>query len=429
MKKNNTQMSFFNDVISKGRELGLMRMRGVHNESMGKSFEINGKNLTNFMCNNYLALEVDERVKQAAIEGIQKYGLQTSISRHYVSFEHYNALEDKLEKIFGLPTIISSCTSLGNMAYIPLIVGPNDAIIIDQFAHSTVKMAVNLLKANGQYIETIKHNQMEVLEKRIKTLRETYENVWYMADSVYSMHGDTAPYKDLKVLLNTYDNFYCYIDDAHGMSWIGENGKGCALHNMDKHKKLYVIAALNKGFGAMSAALIFPDKETKSYVENANIAITTSAPTPHAGIMAASAIADIHLSYEIYEKQLQLNELIVFFKKKAKQLNLPICNYAHTPLFFLAAGGNPENLYRLSKHFIDAGFLISAATSPIVPVAHSGFRISLSLYQTIKDVENLLNAIAECMEDLELKGLYNREEALKGFRINMNDRERQLSLA
>jgi 7-keto-8-aminopelargonate synthetase-like enzyme len=428
MQHSNSQIAFFNDVISKGREQGLMRMQAFHNESRGSTFNVNGKQLSNFLSNNYLGFEMDERVKQAAIEGIQRFGLQTSISRHYLSFDHYNELEEKLEKIFGLPTIISSCTSLGNMAYIPMIVDSNDAIIIDQFAHSTIKMAVNLAKVDGCYVETIKHNQMEVLEKRIKTLRETHKNIWYMADSVYSMHGDTAPFQELEVLLNTYENFNCYIDDAHGMSWIGENGKGHVLHSMNKHERLYVIAALNKGFGAMSAALIFPNKEVKNYVENANIAITTSAPTPHAGIFAASKIADIHLSSEIYEKQAQLNEMILFFKKKAKALNLPIANFSHTPLFFLAAGGKSENLYLLSKHFIDAGFLISAATSPIVPISHSGFRISLSLYQTVKDVDKLLNTIAECIEYLEKKGLYNREEALKGFKLNTKERERTLAL-
>jgi 7-keto-8-aminopelargonate synthetase-like enzyme len=428
MKHLNSQISFVNDIFSKGQEDGFIKLRAFHDESTGSFFHVKGKILSNFICNNYLAFEMDERVKQAAIEGIQRFGLQTSISRTYLSFDHFNELEEKLEHIFGLPTIIASCTALGNLAYIPLIVGPNDAIILDQFVHESVKMSANLMKADGRHVETIKHSQMEVLEKRIKTLRETYENVWYMADSVYSMHGDTAPLKDIETLLNTYDNFYVYIDDAHGMSWVGQNGKGFTLNTINKHPKLYVITALNKGFGAMSSALIFPDRATKNFVETCNAAIRFSAPTPHAGILAASKIADIHLSDEIYEKQARLNELIVFFKKRAQELNLPIINYTHTPIFFLATGGNTENLFKFSKHFMDSGFLMSVATLPVVPIAHSGYRISLSLYQDIKSIDKLLNTIAEFMEDLERKGLFNREEALKGFKINNKERERILTL-
>lgn len=429
MKNLSTQISLVNEVFSNAHDLGLIKIRASHDELTGSSFLVKGKKLKNFACNNYLAFEMDERVKQAAIEGIQRFGLQTSISRTYLSFDHFIELEEKLEKIFELPTIISSCTALGNLAYIPLIVGANDAIILDQFAHESVKMAATLMRADGRHVEIIKHSNMEILEKRIKTLRETYDNVWYLADSVYSMHGDMAPLEDIEMLLNTYDNFYCYLDDAHGMSWIGKNGKGFVLHKMNKHEKLYVITALNKGFGAMSSALIFPNKEIKTFVETCNAAIRFSAPTPHSGILAASKIADIHLTYEIYEKQAQLNELITHFKQKSKQLNLPIINFAHTPIFFLATGGSVDTMFKFAGHFIDSGFLTSIATYPVVPVAHSGFRISLSLYQNVRDIDDLLNMIAEYMEDLELKGLFNREEALKGFRINSQERERVFALA
>lgn len=428
MKKLSPQMSFVNETFSKAREIGIIRMKTSHDEQTGSSFIVNGKKISNFLTSNYLAFEMDERVKQAAIEGIQRFGLQIAISSTYLSFEHAIELEEKLEKIFGLPVITASSTSAGNMAYIPTVISSNDAIILDQFVHESVKMAADIVKAKGGHVETIKHNQMEVLDKRIKTLSETHENVWYLADSVYSMHGDTAPFKDIELLLNTHDKFHCYIDDAHGMSWIGENGKGFALHSIQKHPKLYIITSLNKAFGAMGSALIFPDKATKSFVENCNGAIRYSSPTPLMGVLAASKIADIHLSSEIYERQARLNDLIVFFKKKAKELNLPITNYTHSPLFYLATGSSMENIYKFSTHFRDSGFLMGACTLPAVPVAQSGYRISLSLYQNISETEKLLNNIAEYMEDLERKGQFNREEALKGFKLNIKERERALAL-
>ncbi|GGD48710.1 hypothetical protein GCM10011514_11010 [Emticicia aquatilis] len=427
MKNIDSRLSLIKEVFTKAHDLELIRIRAKLDNSSGSTFDLNGQDMTNFICNNYLAFEMDERVKQAAIEGIQRFGLQTSVSRTYVTFDHFNELEEKLEKIFELPTIIASCTALGNLAYIPLIVGSNDAIILDQFAHESVKMAANLLKVEGRHIEVIKHNNMEILEKRIKVLRETYTNIWYLADSVYSMHGDTAPIQDIETLLNSYDNFYCYLDDAHGMSWIGKNGKGFVLNKINKHEKLYIITALNKGFGAMSSALIFPNKEIKTYVETCNAAIRFSAPTPHAGILAASKIADIHLSSEIYEKQAQLNELITHFKSRAKQLNLPIINFSHTPIFYLAVGASVDVLFKFGKYFKDSGFLMSMASYPVVPVVHSGFRISLSLYQTTKSIDNLLFTIAEYIEDLERKGQFNREDALKGFKLNIKERERMLA--
>ena len=44
-----------------------------------------------------------------------------------------------------------------------------------------------------------------------------------MADGIYSMYGDYAPIKELKALSIKYPQLHLYIDDVHGMSWIGKN--------------------------------------------------------------------------------------------------------------------------------------------------------------------------------------------------------------
>ena len=64
-----------------------------------------------------------------------------------------------------------------------------------------------------------------MLESRIKALRNDYKKIWYMADGVYSMQGDFAPIKELYKLADQYEQLHLYIDDIHGMSWAGPNGK------------------------------------------------------------------------------------------------------------------------------------------------------------------------------------------------------------
>jgi 7-keto-8-aminopelargonate synthetase-like enzyme len=263
---------------------------------------------------------------------------------------------------------------------------------------------------------------MEELEHRIKALSETYDRVWYLADSVYSMHGDVAPMKDIEVLLNAYDKFNVYIDDAHGMSWIGENGKGYCFHQLPKHERLYTICALNKGFGATSAALVFPNKETKELVHNCGLPVIFSSPTMHAGVTAASRIADIHLSVEIYEKQVMLAERIELFNRRAKELNLPLANFLHTPIFYLGLG-TIELTTRFIKHLHSKGFLMGIGSAPSVPVNQTGLRFLLGLHQTHEDIDNLLFTIAEYMEDLEKLGQFHRETMMKIFKRAERKRE------
>lgn len=409
------QLQSVNEIFSYATDVGILRLTARKDEESNRVIHINDKPLLNFATNNFLGFENDPRVKEAAVEGINRYGLFTSVSRTYFSYEHYLELEEKLEKIFDLPVFLANNTSQGHFSYLPLIIGKNDVIITDQFLHASVQMAVQYLKGGGVHSEMIRHNNMDELEYKIKILSESYDRVWYLADSVYSMHGDVAPMKDIEVLLNTHDKFNVYIDDAHGMSWIGENGKGYCLHHLPKHEKLYTICSLNKGFGATSAALVFPNQKVKELVHNCGFPVIFSSPTMHAGVTAASRIADIHLSIEIYEKQVMLSERIALFNRRAKELNLPLANFLHTPIFYLGLGSMDATVL-FAKHLQSKGFIMSIASAPSVPINQSGLRFIMGLHQTLADIENLVCTIAEYMEHLEKTGQFNREIVMKVFR-------------
>lgn len=410
------ELQYVNDLFGEAKNRGLMFLESNKDENSNNIILYKGKRLLNFITNSYLALENDPRIKQAAIEGIERYGLFSSVSRTYLSFDHYLELEDKLEKIYGLPTFLINNVSSGHFAYLPLIIGQNDAIITDQFVHRSVNIAVQYLKGGGIYSEVLRHNQMGDLEKRIKILGETYEKVWYLTDGVFSMQGDVAPFADLEVLLNTYDKFNLYIDDAHGMSWIGENGKGYCLHKLPRHDRMYIISSLNKGFGATNAAMIFPNQKTKDLVHKLGLPVIFSSPTMHAGITAASALADIHLSEEIYERQAMLNERIKFFKQRVRELEIPLINpNSHTPIGFIVLG-NVEAMAQFGEKMQDRGFIMSIASFPSVPLKHSGFRVSISLHQSMNDIENLLNNVVEAIAELEKSDVFNREVVFKSLK-------------
>ncbi|AFK05383.1 aminotransferase class I and II [Emticicia oligotrophica DSM 17448] len=416
------ELMYVNNLFAEAKERGLMFLESEKDEHTNNIIHFKGKKLINFLTNSYLAFENDARVKSAAIQGIEKYGVFSSVSRTYVSFEHFLDLEDKLEQIYGLPSLVVNNVSQGHFAYLPLIVGPNDAVITDQFVHKSVNMAVQYLKGGGIYTEVLRHNQMDDLERRIRVLSESYNKVWYLTDSVFSMHGDVAPFSDLKLLLDSYEKFNLYVDDAHGMSWMGENGKGYALHHIPKHDKLFVICSLNKGYGATNAAMVFPNQEMKDLVHSLGLPIIFSSPTMHAGITAASAIADIHLSVEIYERQAMLNERIKLFKQKAQDLQIPMINpNSHTPIGFIVLG-NVEAMAQFGEKMQDRGFVMSIASFPSVPLKHSGFRVTLSLHQSMNDIESLLDNAAEVMFELEKSGVFNRETAFRNIRQNERSR-------
>ena len=69
------------------------------------------------------------------IEAIEKYGTQFPLSKSYVSFVLYRALEERLFQMYGNPIVVTKNSTLGHIGVIPCVVRDEDAVIIDHQAH------------------------------------------------------------------------------------------------------------------------------------------------------------------------------------------------------------------------------------------------------------------------------------------------------
>jgi hypothetical protein len=60
---------------------------------------------------------------------------------------------------------------------------------------------------------------LDRLEQRVQLLQKSHDRVFYLADGVYSMHGDVLNARALFELLDRQPALFAYIDDAHGVGW------------------------------------------------------------------------------------------------------------------------------------------------------------------------------------------------------------------
>lgn len=380
-------------IAESGKSLGIILQTTEDEQMDGRTVHVNGRKFINFTNCSYLGLEMDPRLISGVIDATTRYGTQFASSRSYLSMTMYEEVEDLLKKIFKAPVALSQTTSLGHISNIPILVGDHDAVIMDISVHATVQEAVSLLVERGITIERIRHNRMDLLEDRIKELRMTHEKIWYMADGVYSMFGDGAPLKELKELLDQYDDFYLYIDDAHGMSWSGENGAGYVYSKLPFHPKMYFTTSLAKGFGASGGVLAFPENISFKRVHDfgRTFIFSTQLSPPILGAIRASA--KIHLSDEINLLQSHLQDRIKYFNQTAKMLELPLLSDSLTPVRFIALG-KPQVGYNLVTRLNNAGFFVSLCVYPSVSMNNTGIRIAITNHHRLEDLENLLNEIA-----------------------------------
>jgi 7-keto-8-aminopelargonate synthetase-like enzyme len=354
---------------------------------------IKNRTLTNFGSCSYLGLEFDHRLIASSKNTIDKYGTQFSESRIYVSVNAYEELEEKLETIFDAPVVITPTTTLGHFSNLPVLINPiTDAIIVDHQVHNSVQMAVQMLKGSGTYVELLRHNRMDLLEQRIVILKNKYKHIWYMADGVYSMFGDKAPMKELEKLLNTYEQFRLYVDDAHGMSVYGKHGRGYVLNEIKMHPHMVMGTSLNKAFASGGGVMVYPNKEMANKIRMCGGPMITSGPIQPAMLGAALASASIHLSDEIIDLQNDLQDNIKFARTLLAKTNLPVITQTNSPVMFVGVA-LPKVGYNLVQRLMNEGFYVNLGMFPAVPMKNTGIRFTITRLHTFTQIAAMVKAL------------------------------------
>ena len=384
---------FFDEVvkeIGKSKKAGMAHLTTDYGSFTGSPIEINGKKYVNYTLCDYLKLSQDERVKYGAIKAVEKYGVYTAVSRTFIKLNLYEEAEQLVSKIFNHPVILVPRTTLAHISVLPVIIDDKDGVIMDHQAHTSVKLGADVLKATGNNIEIIRHSNLNILEDRIKELRKTYKKIWYLTDGIYSMYGDVFPFKGIMELLEKYEELHVYIDDAHGMSWRGEHGKGYLLNSIPYHPRTFLVTSLGKGFGAGGSAIVCHDEQSKERIATCGAPLMFSSPVSPATLGAIVEAARIHLSPEIYELQKQLDDRIQLFNDLCDTYQLPQVFKTDTPIFYIATSLT-DFTNDLGSGMLKYGAYVTGGVYPAVPLRNSGTRVVLSNYQTLDDIKDFLS--------------------------------------
>ncbi|MCZ4319900.1 aminotransferase class I/II-fold pyridoxal phosphate-dependent enzyme [Aequorivita viscosa] len=391
--KHNNFMDSIDEVISNAKQQGVIHLYADNKVLRGRKISIANKEIFHFGTTGYLGLEQDIRLKDAASKAIYDYGTQFPLSKTYISHPLYATLEEKLFAMYNQPIIVTKNSTLGHMAVIPTVVRDEDAVILDHQVHWSVQSATQTLKTRGIPVELMRHNNMDMLESKIKELINKVNKIWYMADGVYSMFGDFAPIDEMMALSNKYPQLNLYIDDVHGMSWRGKHGTGFIASNFQTlPENILLFTTLSKTFGASGAVLVCPNKKLHQYIKNFGGPLTFSAQLEPASVAAAIASAEIHLTDEIYTLQNQLHERIKYFNQLLATTNLPLVDKNDSPVFYIGTG-MPATGYNFVKRLMEDGFFVNLGLFPAVPVKNTGVRITIARHNQKEDMAKLVSAM------------------------------------
>jgi len=416
MGKRSAELDAVASIFAEMSERGLA-MRTAEDSSLdGRTVRLEGRPRINFGSCSYLGLELDPRVRAGAIEAVEKYGTQFSSSRSYLSAPPYRELESLLDHLFGGCAVITPNTTLAHLSGLPVLIHEEDAVVLDHQVHHSVRMGAELLRPHGIPIEVLPHNDVDRLEQRIRELGRVHRRVWYLADGVYSMHSDFAPMGALADLLDRYEHFCLYIDDAHGVGWCGAHGRGYALSALPHHPRMVVAVSFAKCFGAGGGALILPDEAIRRRINSIAGPMIFTGPIQPPTLGAVTASARILLSPEAEELQRRLADRVRFFNRLADEHGLLVIGSREAPIRFVGMGW-PGVAADMVERLLEAGFWTNLASFPAVSPKRSGVRSTLTLHQEPRDIETLVQTMVKELPDVLARGGSSLDEVRRLFKL------------
>ncbi|NOQ75425.1 MAG: aminotransferase class I/II-fold pyridoxal phosphate-dependent enzyme [Crocinitomix sp.] len=418
-KRNNEYPELINTIyesINHGVRKGVLHLTADYSREF--VLNVKGINTINFSSYSYLGLENHPQLVDGGKKALDNYGTQFGYSRAFLSLNIYNQLEKSLGEIFKNEVLVAPSTTLAHQAVLPVLINQNDLVIVDQHAHASIHYAVKPLKEKNIRVELIRHNRIDLIEEKILKNRQNVGRIWYLADGIYSMYGDLAPVKELEKLMNKYDQFYTYVDDAHGMSWTGTNGKGYVLSEIDLHNQMVLVTSLNKSFCGAGGAIVLPNQQWKDKIRTCGgpLIFSTPIPPPMLGIGCSSA--ELHLSEEFIEIQEEVRKNIVYCNEELARLGIAEISKSHSPIFYIPTS-YPKLSYNLAERMLNKGFFVTPAVFPAVSARKAGIRICISAKHSFHEITEMLECLLGEYQAALNEEKINFDNILTSFNLEM----------
>ena len=352
----------------------------------GPEVNINGRRFIMLGSNNYLGLTEDERVKEAAIKAIKKYGTGCAGSRLLNgTIDLHEALETQIAEFFGKEATVVFATGMQtNLGCIQALVTQDCVAILDKFDHASIIDGCRL--ASGCF-KRYPHNDMQSLERLLQCEPEKPKLI--IVDGVFSMEGDLTNLPEIVNLSQEY-GARIMLDDAHGIGVMGKNGKGTAEHFGLEQETDIIMGTFSKSLATIGG-FIAAKREVIEYVKHVGRALLFSASL--APPLAAAASMAFKIIKTEPERRKKLWDNAHFWLEGLKTLGFDT-GYSTTPIVPVIIG-NADKTFEMCRYLEENGVFVSPVVPPAVPPGRALLRTSVMATHTQKQLERALEAFAQ----------------------------------
>ena len=363
------------------------------NENEGTEVVFQGKRLIMCGSNNYLGLTTHPKVREAAIEAIKRFGTSCTGSRFLNgTLAMHEQLEAELAEWVGMKAALVFSTGMQtNLGTISALIGRDDVVILDKDDHASI---VDGARLGYGKIERYRHNDMDHLERVLKSIPETAGKL-IVVDGLFSMEGDLAPLPEMTKIAKVY-GARLMVDDAHGMGVMG-GGRGTAAHFGVTHDVDLIMSTFSKSFASLGG-FIAGDENSIHYIKHFARALIFSASIPPAN--AAAALAALHVMRDEPQHARRVIEVADRMRKGFTELGFNIGN-SITPVVPIIIGDD-ERTFMTWKLLFENGVFVNPVISPAVSPGRQLLRTSYMATHTNDQMDHVLEVFAKVGKEMGL---------------------------
>jgi glycine C-acetyltransferase len=380
------KFDFIRNDVESLKDSGLFIQLRVMGSPADAWMIVDGKRVLNFCTNNYLGLANHPRMKEAAREAIETWGVGPAAVRSIAGTQSIHVeLEGRLAAFKGVEDAlyVQSGFCANQAAIAPLVgrdrsTGAQDVIFSDRLNHASI---IDGARLSGAKIIVYEHCDAKDADRVIRENLPKYRRGLLVTDGVFSMDGDIAPLDELYDVAEEH-GVMTMVDDAHGEGVLG-GGKGI-VHHFDLQGKFDVeIGTLSKAFGVMGGVIAGRRTVVDYLRQRARPFLFSSAVTPADTAACLAAVDLLEESSELVDRLWANTEV---FKKGMSRLGFDT-GRTQTPIVPVMLGEAPI-AKEFSRRLFDNGVFAMALGFPTVPRGQARIRV--------------MNTAAHSREDLEI---------------------------
>ena len=358
----------------------------------GTEVDMGGHKVLMFGSNAYTGLPGDERVIEAGVKALRKYGAGCAGSRFLNgTLDLHVKLEKELAQFVGKED--SLCFSTGftvNSGVIACLTGREDYIICDDRDHASIVDGRRLsFSTNLKY----KHNDMADLERQLqKCAPEAVKLI--VVDGVFSMEGDLANLPEIVRLKHKY-NATIMVDEAHGIGVFGRQGRGVCDHFGLTDEVDLIMGTFSKSLASIGGFITADETIINWLRHNARTYIFSASNTPAA---TAAALEALHIIQEEPQRIEALWDVTRYALKRFREAGFEI-GETESPIIPLYVRDTEKTFVATARAF-EEGVFINPVIPPACAPQDTLVRVALMATHTHEQVDRAVNSLRKVFVEL-----------------------------